>query len=830
MSNKNWHEYAALPFLLIVFLLVLSGGARADETGRRVVRVGYPIQEGFTEIGEDGSYSGYTHEYLQEIAQYTDWEYEYVTAEGSLDEQLSTLLAMLQTGEIDVLGAMNYSDSLAEIFTYPEYSYGTAYRTLAVLKDNRKFAEFDYSTFDGIRVAVISRSGAEDEKLNNFAAINGFRVEQVLCGSGSEQLKLVKSGDADAVLGMDVSLENKDLRVVSRFASKPFYFAVTKENREVAGGINKALEIIKTMNPGLSSELYMKYFSGEEGLYLSDAERSYIARTGTVKAGVLLGKAPIQYRKKDGEVSGISVAVLNYIEEQTGLKFQIVPFEAWEDYDAALKEGAVDLVIGVTDSYEEARLGGYVLTQPYLYIPLQMIMNVSVDTPSSLEGKKVAVQKSSANRLLPAGEPVYYDTIEDCLEAVHSKEADVSYGNSYSIQYYTASHNYRNMATFAQSDNWSQRFCFGIKKPVDMTLLSIVNKVIKTLPEEQVNRALYENAFDAGDMTFTEYIMRNPQQSTLYLLLFWLVVTTAVLVSVEIVRRRNAVRKALENERYEQLSELSNEFLYEYDFREHCLKLTEQTARFLGCERKINRPERLKEKYPLFACMISEKSNKTEQECLLPGGEVRWLKFLSKTVTDCAGRPWYAVGKLVDIQKEREIKEKLEAKARQDSMTGVYNSATGHELMKQALEDEKRAGSGAMIIMDIDYFKQINDYLGHYTGDQVLCETAKILKACFRSDDIVGRLGGDEFVVFMRSVTDPETVRQRCLDALLRVRKTTLENHGKEVTLSIGAAMAGESNDYDALYRRADQALYQVKQRGRNGVEVVNERTPTRAP
>lgn len=85
-------------------------------------------------------------------------------------------------------------------------------------------------------------------------------------------------------------------------------------------------------------------------------------------------------------------------------------------------------------------------------------------------------------------------------------------------------------------------------------------------------------------------------------------------------------------------------------------------------------------------------------------------------------------------------------------------------------------------------------------------------------------------MVFMRSVTDPETVRQRCLEALLRVRKTTLENHGREVTLSIGAAMAGESNDYDALYRRADQALYQVKQRGRNGVEVVNERTPARAP
>ena len=80
-----------------------------------------------------------------------------------------------------------------------------------------------------------------------------------------------------------------------------------------------------------------------------------------------------------------------------------------------------------------------------------------------------------------------------------------------------------------------------------------------------------------------------------------------------------------------------------------------------------------------------------------------------------------------------------------------------------------------MIIMDIDYFKQINDYLGHYTGDQVLEETAEILQACFRTDDIAGRLGGDEFVVFMKAVSDPEIVKQRCFEVLDRVKAVTME-------------------------------------------------------
>ena len=114
------------------------------------------------------------------------------------------------------------------------------------------------------------------------------------------------------------------------------------------------------------------------------------------------------------------------------------------------------------------------------------------------------------------------------------------------------------------------------------------------------------------------------------------------------------------------------------------------------------------------------------------------LKVSSKMVLDTAGRPGYAVWKLIDSQMEREIKTQLEAKAQRDSLTGVYNSATSHQVIRQVLAEEDRNGTGAMIIMDIDYFKQSNDYLGHHTGDPVLEETAEILPACFRTEHIVG--------------------------------------------------------------------------------------------
>ena len=535
----------------------------------------------------------------------------------------------------------------------------------------------------------------------------------------------------------------------------------------------------------------------------------------------MLGRAPLQYQAKNGEIRGISIAVLKYIEEQTGLTFEIIPFYNWEEYSRAVEEGTVDMAVGIVDDYEGTGTVSCALTVPYLSVPLQLIMNDKVEKLADMSGKRLALQKSLLKEQNTAGEVLYYDNIEGCMEAVHKGEADYCYGNSYAVQYYMAGHNYKNLLTFAQSENSSQKYCFGIRRPVDIMLLSIMNKVIRVLPEERINRFLYENVYDSGDLTFSEYVMRNPEQSVLYLALFLLVVVTAVFITVEIARRRNMARKALENQRYEQLSELSNEFLYEYNIREGTLNLTEQTAGFLGCERKIQNPETMEQKYPVFGYMISQKENNTEHECLLPGGNVRWLKVISKMVLDTTGRPWYAVGKLIDIQMEREIKTQLEAKAQRDSLTGVYNSATSHQLIRQVLAEEDRNGTGAMIIMDIDYFKQINDYLGHYTGDQVLEETAEILQACFRTDDIAGRLGGDEFVVFMKAVSDPEIVKQRCFEVLDRVKAVTMEKHGKEVTLSIGAAMAGGETDYDVLYRKADQALYQIKKHGRSGVLVM---------
>ncbi len=114
---------------------------------------------------------------------YTNWEYEFFLPwKGRWMRQLSEMLTMLINGDLDLMGAMNYTDGLAAILDYPEYSYGTAHKTLSVLKDNLEYTEFDYESFDNIRVAVVSFDGREDDEIKFVC-----EDERISCESGSVQ-------------------------------------------------------------------------------------------------------------------------------------------------------------------------------------------------------------------------------------------------------------------------------------------------------------------------------------------------------------------------------------------------------------------------------------------------------------------------------------------------------------------------------------------------------------------------------------------------------------------------------------------------------------------
>lgn len=173
----------------------------------------------------------------------------------------------------------------------------------------------------------------------------------------------------------------------------------------------------------------------------------------------------------------------------------------------------------------------------------------------------------------------------------------------------------------------------------------------------------------------------------------------------------------------------------------------------------------------------------------------------------------------------RKYSNEMEMKSELDIMTGIYNKGTVISHIKERLKKLENTSLGVFIILDIDYFKVINDSYGHLYGDTVLIRVAEILMDSFRKNGIVGRFGGDEFCILVDRIQSLEELE----DELKKLRHLINEievpdKNGKKITCSAGISYTlGNEKTFEELYHEADTALYTVKNRGRDGYAFWEE-------
>ena len=206
----------------------------------RTVRVAWPHQPGLSTIDSNGEPTGYTYDYLQQVAQYTGWDFEFVQVEGTLNTQLSTLLDMLEAGEVDLMGAMTYSETLAKQYDYATNSYGTANTALIVANDNEDLSDTNIYSQKKLRVAFNGPSPKNTALVQEFCDANDIELVPVVCQGVDGQEEAILTGKADALVGIDVNpFEN--MRVVAELNPNRLYFATTKGNSEIVSALNEAI-------------------------------------------------------------------------------------------------------------------------------------------------------------------------------------------------------------------------------------------------------------------------------------------------------------------------------------------------------------------------------------------------------------------------------------------------------------------------------------------------------------------------------------------------------------------------------------------------------------
>jgi len=196
-------------------------------------------------------------------------------------------------------------------------------------------------------------------------------------------------------------------------------------------------------------------------------------------------------------------------------------------------------------------------------------------------------------------------------------------------------------------------------------------------------------------------------------------------------------------------------------------------------------------------------------------GEVRWF-YVAISVVKFQGR-WTGLGTAIDMTSRKMMEKKLEYVAQTDALTGLYNRLRFDDIVQREIALGKRQDTSLSIIyMDIDFFKNINDTYGHDIGDMILKEIALIIRDILRVSDYPFRWGGEEFVIIF-----PNTTQSNVEILAERLREKIAQNNFsivKKVTVSIGVTQYYDGESIDEMIKRADQALYEAKESGRNNV------------
>lgn len=219
------------------------------------------------------------------------------------------------------------------------------------------------------------------------------------------------------------------------------------------------------------------------------------------------------------------------------------------------------------------------------------------------------------------------------------------------------------------------------------------------------------------------------------------------------------------------------------------------------------------------ALLGAQQNVDVEHRLRMAGGEYRWIGCSGRSVLDDAGRPTRLVGSVTDVTVRRLLQEQLVQEARFDALTGLAKRPLFMERLGQAFERAKHEPDYqfAVLFMDLNGFKEINDTLGHAAGDDLLTSVAKRMKESLRRNDMAARLGGDEFVILISDV-DHHSELPLIIERLEALVRSPHEVGGQSVTVdaALGVSFSGRGQDSpEAVLHEADSAMYRAKRRSR---------------
>lgn len=496
--------------ILIFLILCPTVYAQNKRAAPKTVKIAYNIQKNITDFDENGNYSGYTYEYLNKIAQFTGWKYEFVEINGKdTSDAITIAIDKVAGGELDLIGTLLKNEELEQIYQYPEKNYGAVYNTLLVPEDETSLNETNYMIYDPLRIAVLKTANTRNGELKRFLETAGIKHEFVYCNDDEQQYLAIKTKLADAMLSVSLSPVEGTKQLV-KFSPRPFYFATTLGNTEISDAIDAAIEKINKTDPYFESRLYDKYFGNLKGeVALTEDEKDYIENNKQLNVLVLPNFAPFAFLDKEGEVSGISRSILDAIGEEANFHIDYTVLEEPKNIAEELHSGKYDVVFGMNDDETFAKQHGLVLSQRYVDIGMSYFTNNKKPLERPQEDCVLAISYDS--EILPTvkyKELHRYPTLEECIIAVNNGKADFGYGNSYSTDFYIMQNDFSNIQIIPITGEF-RHVSFAVVDTDNIELLKIINKQLTTITNKHIDSYLLQEISEIDKWTINKFIKTN---------------------------------------------------------------------------------------------------------------------------------------------------------------------------------------------------------------------------------------------------------------------------------------------------------------------------------
>ena len=504
MQTLMRKSVCALLSLLLLLSVVLPVKAAAETAPVKVVRVG-SFEDTFNYVNEKGARKGYGYELLQTLSGYTGWQFEYVTCDWS------DCFEKLKNGEIDIMGAISYTEDRAEEMLFSDEPMGEEKYYLYADLSRADISASDYKTLNGKKVGVLM--GTEPEvMLTEWEEKYGLKTEHVNVSNNEDAKQKLANHEIDCFVSLEESFwADLGISTITCVGKSGIYYALNKDRPDLKEELDNAMRALDEAVPFYTADLYKRYFSMDYTPILTGEEKAWLKEHGAIKMGFLTSDSGVStFDPATGEFTGVITDYIQFAADCLGnqeLEFQLVGYDSKEAELDALKSGEIDMIFHCDQNPNLAEEYHFACTNTTWTSNLMAVTNKQHFNENNVNRIAVPQNKLSLKKYLafyyPQWEIVDCDTQEDAAKLVKDGQADcfvtgISSENKYSKKYSFYSVPLVNPV----------RSCFAVNSG-NRSLLSILNKTIKAMPVNMLAGALAMYKSSARKVTLSDFIKDN---------------------------------------------------------------------------------------------------------------------------------------------------------------------------------------------------------------------------------------------------------------------------------------------------------------------------------